>query len=64
MESTKFLNIIFAWLPVGKSTSSGEFNCFYIFALKSLNLVLIPGAKCMATGTLGQGVKEEYLGRI
>ena len=64
MESLNFLNIIFAELPGGKSGSSGEFSFFYIFALKSLNLVLIHGAKCMATGALGQGEKKEYLGRI
>ena len=45
MESQQFLNITFAQLPGGKSTSPGEFNFFYISPLKSLNLVLIPGAK-------------------
>ena len=45
MESLHFLNITFAELPSGESTNPGEFNFFYISPLKSLNLVLIPGAK-------------------
>ena len=44
MESLHFLNITFAELPSGESTNPGEFNFFYISPLKSLNLVLIPGA--------------------
>ena len=45
MESLYPLNIIFDKVPGEKSTEPGEFNFFYIFPLKSLNLVLIPGAK-------------------
>ena len=33
---------------------------FYISRLKSLNLVLIPGANWMTTGALGQGVLNLY----
>ena len=40
-----FLNITFAKLPSGESIYPGEFSFFYISPLKSLNLVLIPGAK-------------------
>ena len=43
MESFYILNIILAYLPGEKSTGPGEF--FVYFLLKSLNLVLIPGAK-------------------
>ena len=43
--SLAFLNITFTLLPGGKSTGPGEFTFFYIAPLKSLNLVLIPGAK-------------------
>ena len=39
MESLHFLNITFAYLPSGKSTQ------LFISPLKSLNLVLMPGAK-------------------
>ena len=45
MESLNFLNIIFTWLPVGKSIIPGEFNCFDISPLKSLNTILFPDAK-------------------
>ena len=45
MESLHFLNITFAKLHSGESIYPGEFNFFYISPLKSLNLVLIPGAK-------------------
>ena len=44
MESLHFLNITFAKLPSGESIYPGEFNFFYVSPLKSLNLVLIPGA--------------------
>ena len=40
-----FLNIFFSQLPSGKSTDPGEFNCFYISLVKSLNIILLPGAK-------------------
>ena len=45
MKSLHFLIISFALIPSGKSTYCGEFNFFHISSLKSLNLVLIPGAK-------------------
>ena len=45
MESLHFLNTIFAKLPSENSTGPGEFNFFYISPLRSLNFVLIPGAK-------------------
>ena len=45
MESLHLLNITFALLPREKSTDPGEFNFSYVSPLKSLNLVLIPGAK-------------------
>ena len=45
MESLHISNIIFAQLPIEKSTGSGEFNFFKLTPLKSLSLVLIPGAK-------------------
>ena len=43
MESLHLLSIAFAYLPVRKLTGLGDF--FYIYQIKSLNLVLIPGAK-------------------
>ena len=45
MKSLHFLNIIFAWLRGGKSTGLDDFFFFNISRLKSLNLVLMPGAK-------------------
>ena len=45
MESLHFLNIIFAELLGGKLTIPSELNFFHISLLKSLNIVLIPGAK-------------------
>ena len=45
MESLHFLYITFAQLPSEKSTGPRELNWFYIFLLKSLNFVFIPGAK-------------------
>ena len=46
MKSLHFLNIIFAWLRGGKSTGLDDFFFFFnISRLKSLNLVLMPGAK-------------------
>ena len=45
MKSLHFLKKVFAKLSGEKSTGPGEFNFFYISPLKSLDLVLIPGAK-------------------
>ena len=45
MESLHFLNIIFASLLSGKSAGLDNFNCFYNSSLKSLNLILVLGAK-------------------
>ena len=39
------LHYNFCLAPGGKSTRPGEFHFFYIFSLKSLNLLLIPGTK-------------------
>ena len=45
MEFQHFLNKPLAQIPSGKLTDRSEFNFGYISPLKSLNLVLIPGAK-------------------
>ena len=45
LQNLCILNIFFSQLPGGKSTDPGEFNCFYISLVKSLNIILIPGAK-------------------
>ena len=45
MESLHFLNITFSQLPGGKSIGPGGFSCFYISLVKSLYIILIPGAK-------------------
>ena len=45
MESLHFFQKKFGLSPSGKSFSLGEFFFFYISLLKSLSLVLNPGAK-------------------
>ena len=45
MESPHLLNIVFVYLPGGKSTGPGGFHFSYIYPLKYLNLLLISGTK-------------------
>ena len=60
-----FLNMTFAELPGGKSADPGEYNCFYISPLKSLNLVFIPSAtlddyRGIWTGCTGNFERFQY----
>ena len=56
MKFMHSLSIVFAYLPGGNATSPNEFNFFYIFPPKSLDLDLIPGVKLPSHWAFRQGV--------